>query len=79
MKKLIYKLVNKIYQHVAPEEVLHPKYPIIKSFHNQSNEDLIIQSLTDMVYLNDLEDIKSIKLTYTFENGDRQREMEFSK
>lgn len=79
MKKLIYKLVNKIYQRVAPEEVLHPKYPIIKSFHNQSNEDLIIQSLTDMVYLNDLEDIKSIKLTYTFENGDCQREMEFSK
>ena len=79
MRKLIYKLVNKIYKRVAPEEVLHPTYPIIRSFHNQSNEDLIIQSLTDMVYLNDLEDIKSIKLTYTFENGDRQREMEFSK
>lgn len=79
MKKLIYKLVNKIYQRVAPEEVLHPKYPIIKSFHNQSNEDLIIQSITDMVELNDWEDIKSIKLTYTFENGDHQRETEFSK
>lgn len=79
MRKLIYKLVNKIYQRVAPEEVLHPTYPIIRSFHNQSNEDLIIQSLTDMVYLNDLEDIKSIKLIYTFENGDHQREMEFSK
>ena len=59
--------------------MLHPKYPIIRSFHNQSNEDLIIQSMTDMVNLNDLEDIKSIKLTYTFENGDHQREMEFSK
>ena len=79
MKNLIYKLINKIYQRVAPEEVLHPKYPIIRSFHNQSNEDLIIQSLADMVNLNDLEDIKSIKLTYTFENGDHQREMEFSK
>lgn len=79
MKNLIYKLINKIYQSVAPEEVLHPKYPIIRSFHNQSNEDLIIQSMTDMVNLNDLEDIKSIKLTYTFENGDHQREMEFSK
>ena len=79
MKNLIYKLINKIYQRVAPEEVLHPKYPIIRSFHNQSNEDLIIKSMTDMVNLNDLEDIKSIKLTYTFENGDHQREMEFSK
>ena len=79
MKNLIYKLINKIYQRVAPKEVLHPKYPIIRSFHNQSNEDLIIQSMTDMVNLNDLEDIKSIKLTYTFENGDHQREMEFSK
>lgn len=79
MKKLIYKLVNKIYQRVAPEEVLHPTYPIIKSFHNQSNEDLIIQSITDMVELNDWKDIKSIKLIYTFENEDHQREREFSK
>lgn len=79
MRKLIYKLVNKIYQRVAPEEVLHPTYPIIKSFHNQSNEDLIIQSITDMVELNDWKDIKSIKLIYTFENEDHQREREFSK
>lgn len=79
MKKLIYKLVNKIYQRVAPEEVLHPTYPIIKSFHNQSNEDIIIQSITDMVELNDWKDIKSIKLIYTFENEDHQREREFSK
>lgn len=79
MKNLIYKLVNKIYQRVAPEEVLHPTYPIIKSFHNQSNEDLIIQSITDMVELNDWKDIKSIKLIYTFENEDHQREREFSK
>lgn len=79
MKKWIYKLVNKIYQRVAPEEVLHPTYPIIKSFHNQSNEDIIIQSITDMVELNDWKDIKSIKLIYTFENEDHQREREFSK
>lgn len=79
MKKLIYRLVSKIYQSVAPEEVLHPTYPIIKSFHNQSNEDLIIQSITDMVELNDWKDIKSIKLIYTFENEDHQREREFSK
>ena len=79
MRKLIYKLVNKIYQRVAPEEVLHPTYPIIKSFHNQSNEDIIIQSITDMVELNDWKDIKSIKLIYTFENEDHQREREFSK
>lgn len=79
MKKLIYKLVNKIYQRVAPEEVLHPTYPIIKSFHNQSNEDIIIQSITDMVELNDWKDIKSIKLIYTFENEDHQREREYSK
>ena len=79
MKKLIYKLLNKIYHRVAPEEVLHPTYPIIKSFHNQSNEDIIIQSITDMVELNDWKDIKSIKLIYTFENEDHQREREFSK
>lgn len=79
MKKLIYKLINKIYQRVAPEEVLHPTYPIIKSFHNQSNEDIIIQSITDMVELNDWKDIKSIKLIYTFENEDHQREREYSK
>lgn len=79
MKKIIYKLISKLYQRVAPEEALHPKYPVIRSFHNQSNEDLIIQSITDMVYLNDLKDIKSIKLTYTFENEDHPREMEFSK
>lgn len=79
MKNLIYKLINKIYQRVAPEEVLHPTYPIIKTFHNQSNEDLILQAVWDLVERSDAEDIKSIKLTYTFENGDHQREMEFSK
>lgn len=78
MKNLIYKLINKIYQRVAPEEVLHPTYPIIKSFHNQSNEDLILQAVWDLVERSDAEEINSIKLTYDLASHDPQERV-FSK
>ena len=77
MKKFIYNMLMKIMPYVAPEGP-SPKPIVIKTFHNQSNEDLIIQAVWDLVERSDAEEINSIKLTYDLASHDPQERV-FSK
>lgn len=77
MKKFIYNILMKIMPYVAPE-TSSTKPIVIKTFHNQSNEDLILQAIWDLVERTDAEEISSIKLTYDLNPHDHQERV-FSK
>lgn len=78
MKKIIYKMLMKLASYVAPPKKTK-EVPIIRAFHNQSNEDLIIQAIFDLANRADMEEIKSIKLTYNLVGHDRPQDQVFSK